>query len=458
MPRHDRRDPDVVYYSFHKIPAEDLPAHTVNQISVCLSTDWIPVIVGMIKALTHGWAWSGSDEARLFAKSEALLLIEDLENVCMDCCVDVAASAELAASSLLSAWDGTSTLQEINPNIPDDTWSHSTGDSDATARLRRVALCNGCKIFIDYLCRLITEYVNQAGNLFYIISGIGTIASLIAVAFLGPAAAVVLAVALVAGLGSVGVNALDFWTSTICDNEDIKWQAACYLYNYLKNISITQGNLQAALDAGGNPIGDDWQKILEGGSLVTNANTKHVFEAFVNAVGEANRAALIGLLVDCPCFGEWCRDEDFTAVESFDIISGRGSWVASVGYECVDYFQEPYWYRACQIRYTFDAPAIVTQVTFQYNADLDDGDVREGDNTYINLYRDGSEIVVEGAATADGNGHFMGWNGNETVDAIEFVLIVSTRATHTNGGSGAILNMEARGEEENPFAGGDNCD
>jgi hypothetical protein len=52
----------------------------------------------------------------------------------------------------------------------------------------------------------------------------------------------------------------------------------------------------------------------------------------------------------------------------------------------------------------------------------------------------------------------MGWNGNETVDAVEFVLIVSTRATHINGGSGVILNMEARGEEENPFAGGDNCD
>ena len=79
MPRHDRRDPNVVYFTFHKIPAESLPAHTVNQISVCLSTDWIPILAGMIKTLTHGWAWSGTDEAREFAKSEALLIIEDLE-------------------------------------------------------------------------------------------------------------------------------------------------------------------------------------------------------------------------------------------------------------------------------------------------------------------------------------------------------------------------------------------
>lgn len=309
MPRRRTNPAPIARNNFVPVPAGGLPEHTNNQISVCLSQEWIPVIVGALKPFMHIWAWQGDYEDRIFAKEEMLAIINDLEEACMSCCTDVNGIAEMLSKQQLAVWDGAATPQDIHPLIPDLTWTKATGDLTGDERLRKIALCNACKIFIDYICRIINGYLDQAGNLLSVISGIGLVIVGAAAAFLSAGAALPLVYAMIAGIANAGVHAFDFWVSAICDDEDIKWDAACFLYNYLKNITITQPHFEGAFDAGGSPVGSDAEKILAGVKVIGGSNWNHIYEAFLNILGEATRAAKAEIIVDCPCLStEYCDE------------------------------------------------------------------------------------------------------------------------------------------------------
>jgi hypothetical protein len=409
-----------------------------------------------LEELTHwyNWEWDDTHNAADVAQYWRDILLPQLE-VDMTCCCNEASSNEQANSLLnqLATWNTYHSNAAINPDTPDTTFDTDSRDSTPSEEQATVdALCAACQDWIDNVIAGAKAYANSVTNGSNLIAAIGFgVAALVPV--IGWVAGAAIVAAAIGAAAAIGSSIVSLVASGIFDDADAISTVKCALYNALQGQSVTESEFKTAIfslsDTGNAGIIEGFAR-----NMMNSGIPPHdLYHSFINDLGTARqRQQSIGDL-ECECVTTWCENIDFTVDDGGFVESDAlgGNYTVAVGWEAEDVFVSPYWYRRVTIEYDFGAPVTFRQITFQYDSSLDAGDVRAGDNVYINFYNSGVEDLIAGGPTGDGSGHFFGWTGHHTADTIQFVLIVSTRPAHTNGGAGVILNCEVCGEGVNPF-------
>lgn len=203
-------------------------------------------------------------------------------------------------------WQDATTLEQIHPQAPTETFSSKTGETAERKAARELALCAACKMYVDLYCESIKEInanVSALSNLFSLaasaVVAVGAATSLITLG-----TSTLASIALAGALGALGTAVYSGLTDAVLNDEIARQEVACCMFSALKDAEPTPVNFAAGID--------DCPDISENGELIratmaadisNPAGIENQFNAFIAVLGDALRPAELGLLPECTCGG-----------------------------------------------------------------------------------------------------------------------------------------------------------
>ena len=292
----------------------DAPAH-----SMCVSTEWMPIIHGLLAVLDQPDIWDSEDEDEIFAVRQQVREFASM-GTCLcgygatdqsvRLAVDITLNNQLVQIFTADGLDG------VAPDRPDTFFDEDSGDSGDEIARRQVALC--WAVF-DYIVTVVEKGIFNA-----FISDSTTIVATGVIAFLvNPLAGLLYAFA-----SEIAEDLIN----KVANNPSAIEDVACCMLEALQGVAITEGAFTASLDGCGFALLSD-EAFVADAVKIGLAETGN-FLAFVAVLG--GYMNVTDILSECPCeveegcFSDFGIDEGgWTPRNTQAVFSAEGGWKPS---------------------------------------------------------------------------------------------------------------------------------
>lgn len=281
--------------------------------------DYIAAFKGHLHELGKWWMWEKSmvsgdtraTDAALYWRTllEEYLCMSDCEgnNVARDLSISTSYTAYI--NNLIELYDGNTS--SIAPEI--------VYSGDGLNGNRDAALCYAAQGFVDELCTLTIEFIDDHTSLANAAAvALAMLAGILAVPSLG------LSVWLVVGVGAAGLG-LQIFSSITLLGQDVyedtaaRKEVSCYIYEQLKGATLTELGFENALV--GHTLTGNAAAIAD--MMIPFMADTNTFLSFVMVVDAAFGLSKVNALLPCPCdcSYEWAFEDDDPLPH--DIIHGN---------------------------------------------------------------------------------------------------------------------------------------
>lgn len=311
------RPPRMVYSHGWKLPAV---IETTERRCYCISLPDLPeyraaFLDQMVNLFNWSkWARDTDRNATLVAQYLRNVLLPQLEMEFMCCCDQTSAILQFQIMNQFLIWADFSVNTDINIYAPVTTFETTTGETTAERQGRIDALCYALRGMVDTMCVAAIQILDQQINSINLLAALGAIISGV-LGLLSFGTGYVLGFAITSALLYAVGSLAGLVTKPQLENLEARAELACAIRDAIKDLAPTEANLWSTIDGLGG-LSDDAMALLSvlQHLHVRAEDSKHIFEAFINALGEGQQLGIAGILPPCEC----CADTEYV----YDYHSG----------------------------------------------------------------------------------------------------------------------------------------